>query len=158
MGWETPLKVNVKMIAAKLFEQRPPAWSMWVLYWVQCLWCHVAWRAGWGQGHPSTRCCTWALSFTQEIESSWRGVEIYQLSFCAVRMGQCHLPRFILTSTTEVLLQPSTQYCTGADWREWKILFHQVMTEASNTPDKSLKENTRTPCSSKKIHFHSSIK
>lgn len=150
MGWASPLQVNVKMIAAKIFKQRPRVWSMWVLCWVQCLWCHIVWWAGWGQGHPSnTRCCTNTGSIVHP--GTWvlvQGIPIYQLSFCAVGMGQCHLPRFILTSTTEVLLRPSTQYCTGADWREWKILFHQVMTEASNTPDKSLKENTRTPCSS----------
>lgn len=56
MGWETPLKVDVKMIAAKGFEHRSPVWSMWVFCGLQCLWCHIAWWADWGQGHPSTRC------------------------------------------------------------------------------------------------------
>lgn len=31
---------------------------MWVLCGAQCLWCHIVWWAGWGQGHHSTRRCT----------------------------------------------------------------------------------------------------
>lgn len=91
---------------------------------------------------------TQALLFTQTAECSWQGIKICQLSFCAVRTGQHHRPRFILTSTNaEVSLPPSTKYCTGTDWRERKILFHQVTTKASDTSDKNLKENARTPCS-----------
>lgn len=91
---------------------------------------------------------TQAPLFTQMAECSWQGIQICQLSFCAVRMGQHHLPRFILTSANaEVSLPPSAKYCTGADWRERKILFHQVMTKMPDASDKNLKENARTPCS-----------
>jgi len=91
---------------------------------------------------------TQALLFTQTAECSWQGIQICQLSFCAVRMGQHHHPRIILTRTnTEVSLPPSTKYCNGADWRERKILFHQVMTKMLDISDKNLKVNTRTSCS-----------
>lgn len=97
---------------------------------------------------PRGAALTQALLFTQTAECSWQGTQTCQLSFCAVRTAQHHLPRFILTSTNaEVSLPPSSKYCPGGDQRERKILFHQVMTKMSDTSDENLKENTRTPCS-----------
>lgn len=91
---------------------------------------------------------TQAPLFTQTAECSWQGIQICQLSFCAVRTGQRHLPKFTLTSTNaEVSLPASTKFCTGTEWRERKILFRRVMTETSDTFDKNLKENTRITCS-----------
>lgn len=81
---------------------------------------------------PQGAARTQALLFTQTAECSWQGIQICQLSFSAVRPGQRHLPRFVLTSANaEVSSPPSTTYCTGADWEDRKILFPEAMTEFS---------------------------